>query len=124
MLQYRILLLFIDSHTCCMLQAVLKTVPADDCQQINAEERSCCCLVVATNRNTLKRCLTLLQRGFLLVSTGDKEVWPLESNLVTVADYCLAGRKLVLLRKVRHCGRQTDPIVFLPFSVTHLLILG
>jgi hypothetical protein len=89
-----------------MLQATLKTVSADDCQQISSDERSCSHLVVVTNKNVLKKCLTMLQHGFLLAIMGDKEVWPLEGSLITVAEYCCTGKKLILLRKVRHCGRQ------------------
>jgi hypothetical protein len=84
-----------------MLQVDLKTVSADDLQYINNEERSCNCLIVVTNKNILKEALTLLQRGFLLFSMGDKEVWPHDDSLVTVAEYCYTGRKFVLLRKVR-----------------------
>jgi hypothetical protein len=84
------------------LQVDLKTVPADDdLQHINTEERSCCCLVVVTNKNVLKEALTFLQCGFLLFSMGDKEVWPHDGSLVTVAEYCSTGRKFMLLRKVR-----------------------
>jgi hypothetical protein len=84
------------------LQVDLKTAPADDLKQhINTEERSCCCLVVVTNKNVLKEALTLLQRGFLLCSMGDKEVWPHDGSLVTVAEYCYTGRKFILLRKVK-----------------------
>jgi hypothetical protein len=83
------------------LQVDLKTVPADDLQYINTEERSCYCLVVVTNNNVLKEALTLLQRGFLLFSKGDEEVWPHDGSLVTVAEYCYTGRKYMLLRKVR-----------------------
>jgi hypothetical protein len=98
-----------------MLQATLKIFPADDCQQISAEERSCCHLVVVTNMNILKKCLTLLQRDFLLAIMGDKEVWPLESSLVTVAEYCCTGKKMLLLRKVRCCRRQ-DVLLLCFFS--------
>jgi hypothetical protein len=88
-----------------MLQVDLKTVSADDLQCINNEERSRNCLVVVTNKNVLKEALPLLQRGFLLFSMGDKEVWPLhDDSLVTVAKYCYTGRKFILLRKVREYG--------------------
>ncbi|XP_033608867.1 fatty acid synthase [Cryptotermes secundus] len=80
-------------------QVDLKTTPADDLQHINTEERSCCCLLVVTNKNVLKDALTLLQRGFLLCSMEDKEMWPHDGSLVAVAEYCYTGRKFILLRK-------------------------
>jgi hypothetical protein len=85
------------------LQVDLKTVSADDLQNINTEERSCDCLVVVTNKNVLKEAWTFLQHGFLLFSMGDKEVWSHDDSVVTVAEYCYTGRKFVLLRKVREC---------------------
>lgn len=92
-----------DSYACYKTQADLKTVPVDNLQCISAEERSSCCLVVMTNKNTLKEGLALLQCGFLLFSMGQKEVWPTDNSIVTVAEYCCMGKKFILLRKVRQC---------------------
>jgi len=95
---------FTDSYACYTSQTDLKTAPADNLQCLSAEERSSCCLVVVTNKNTLREGLELLQHGFLLFSMGQKEVWLTDSSLVTVAEYCCMGRKFILLRKVRQCN--------------------
>ncbi|KAJ4428213.1 hypothetical protein ANN_24228 [Periplaneta americana] len=63
-------------------------------------------LVVVTDKAALQEGCTLVHQGFLLLSMGDGEVWPLSTDLVTVAEQKFGNRKLALLRKAYQLSEQ------------------